>query len=168
MSVIEQRVEIGDSRSSRSRGRGIPILYRYADLLGIGVVGRINIHGVAVILRRGVKPVLLGGRGGETNHLRGISSLESLVRTRRGHPLEGKSCSLQFLSGGSTCSRADRRGRLKVLIADIASKETSRTGKRARSYGELWGGDTGWWGGGDIHWDRRRDVVVTFLGRGRV
>lgn len=67
----------------------------------------------------------------------GISGIEILLWTRRGHPLEGKSSSLKFLSGSSTCSRADRNGWLKILVADVAPKETSRAGKRARSCGEL-------------------------------
>ena len=51
LSVIEQCVEVSDSRSSRAgRGRD-PVLYRYADLLGVGIVGGIDIHGITVILR---------------------------------------------------------------------------------------------------------------------
>ena len=50
LGVVEQRVEICDSRSGRGRGGRIPILYRYTDLLWIGVVGGVDIHGIAVIL----------------------------------------------------------------------------------------------------------------------
>ena len=115
--MIEERVKVGD--------RGIPVLDRNPDLSGVDIVGRIDVHGVTVILRRKVRPVLLDRKGG-TNHLGGNSGIERLFRTGRGHPLKGKSGSLKFLSGGGTCSgsRADRRGWLKILVADIASKET--------------------------------------------
>lgn len=60
LSIVEQRVEVSDGRSSRSwRGR-IPILYRDADLLDVGIVGCIDIHGITVVLCRKVKPVPSG------------------------------------------------------------------------------------------------------------
>ena len=126
LSFVEQRVEVCDSRSSRSRGMRVPILYRNTDLLWVGIVGCIDVHGVAVILCRKVKPALLDERG-KTNHLGGVSGIEGVLRTGRGHPLEWKSGSLKFLSGGSACSssRTDRRGWLKILVTDITSKETS-------------------------------------------
>lgn len=60
MGVVEQGVEVGDGRSSRSWRVGIPILYRDADLLGVGIAGCIDIHGITVVLCRKVKPATPG------------------------------------------------------------------------------------------------------------
>ena len=76
---------------------------------------------------------------GETNHLGRISGIKSLFLTGRGHPLERKSGPLKFLSRGGTrsSSRADGRRWLRVLVADVASKEASGACKRAGSCDEL-------------------------------
>ena len=89
MSVIEQRVEVGYGGSSRSWRRRIPILYRDADLLGVGIVGRVDVHGVTVILYRKVKPVpLLEGKEVEQTICeesvvsRGCSGREGVIHSK--------------------------------------------------------------------------------------